>query len=122
MTGDVPVPLPRPTANGRRSSSVRSSTRMMRGVSMRTMSVCCVSLSFAAKSLPSNGMSLSPGMPRIDDRSLSRMRPASRFVSPSRSRIVAVIERVAKIGSPLKPVDGDRLETSIFRPSETSSL
>ena len=39
-----PPPSPsRPTRNGRRSVSVRSSTRTMRGVSVRTMSVSCVS-------------------------------------------------------------------------------
>ena len=40
--GRPPSPS-RPTRNGRRSSSVRSSTRTMRGVSVRMMSVSCVS-------------------------------------------------------------------------------
>ena len=36
-------PPSRPSLNGRRSASVRSSTRTMCGVSVRMMSVCCVS-------------------------------------------------------------------------------
>ena len=51
----------RPTRNGRRSSSVRSSTRTMRGVSVRTMSVSCVSRRLCANSRPTSGRSLRPG-------------------------------------------------------------
>ena len=57
----------RPTRNGRRSASVRSSTRMMCGVSVRMMSVCVGRSSACARTAGRcSGMSLSPGMPSSD--------------------------------------------------------
>ena len=50
------------------------------------------------------GRSLSPGMPDSTVRSSSRIRPASMLVSPSFSRIVVLISRLPKVGSPPKPV------------------
>ena len=56
-------PVSRPTRNGRRSTSVRSSTRTMCGVSVMMMSVSLRSVVLWANSRPMSGMSLSPGMP-----------------------------------------------------------
>ena len=51
-------------------------------------------------------------------RSLSRMRPASRFVSPSCRRITVLISRLPKVGRPPNPVP-EMLLTRILSASET---
>ena len=58
----------------------------MRGVSSMMMSVWSTSRSLAANSARITGRFNRPGNPRIDLRSVSLSRPASRFDSPSRNR------------------------------------
>ena len=72
--------------------------RTMCGVRVITMSVCVASSLLRAKSRPMIGMLATPGSPVSPWRSLSRIRPASRFVSPSRSRIVEFTVRLLKVG------------------------
>ena len=77
----------RPGTGAGRSTS-RSSTRTIRGVSISTMSVCWSPSSCAPNRWPMIGRSLRPAIPSSVVRSSSRIRPASMFVSPSRSRMV----------------------------------
>ena len=65
-------------------------------------------------------MSLSPGIPDSTFRSSSRMSPASMLVSPSFRRIVVLIWRLPKVGSPPNPVP-EMLLMSTLSASETSS-
>ena len=112
-----PLPESRPSRNGRRSLSDRSSTRTMCGVSVRMMSVCCVSLWLLANSRPMSGRSLRPGTPDSTVRSSSRISPASMFVSPSFSRIVVLISRLPNVGSPPKPVARDAAQRRSSAPA-----
>src|SRR5262249_12887043 len=110
----------RPTLNGRRSASVRSRMRMMCGVNVSRMSVWSTVLVLCANSRPTTGISLKPGMPSSALRSESRIRPASMFVSPSRSRMTVLISRFPKVGRPPNPVP-EMLLTDTFSVSDTSS-
>ena len=86
-SSEIRPPLSRPTRNGRRSTSDRSRTRMMCGVSVTMMSVSLRSVLVRPNSRPMIGSCAIPASPSSVVRSSSRIRPAMMLVSPSFSRI-----------------------------------